>query len=118
MQRFNAYDGSGPSTVKVVTTILPASSTTSTTSTTSATTITTGAKPSGNSLFTGWMAIPPSLAGRPKLSQDQEDYIRREYERGPAPLMWAKNDDIENQVASAPALDTAASSSWFGNWGF
>ncbi|KAG0288024.1 hypothetical protein BGZ96_008143 [Linnemannia gamsii] len=115
MQRFNAYDGSKPAAVKVVTTIFPASTTTSTTS---ETTITTEAKASGNSFFTGWMTIPPSLAGRPKLSQDQEDYIRREYERGPVPLMWAKNDDIENQVASAPALDAAALSSWFGNWSF
>lgn len=115
MQRFNAYDGSKPAAVKVVTTTVPTSSTTSTTS---ETTITTEAKASGNSFFTGWMTIPPSLAGRPKLSQDQEDYIRREYERGPVSLMWAKDGDIENQVASTPSQDAAASSSWFGNWSF
>ncbi|KAF9542190.1 hypothetical protein EC957_002272 [Mortierella hygrophila] len=128
LQRFNAYDGSEPSTVKVVTTIFPAPSSKPTTTTTTTTTTPTG----GNSFFTGWMAVPPSLAGRPKLSQDQEDYIRREYERGPVPLMWAKKDDLENQTASAttateatPATTTTAaaaavatSSSWFGNWGF
>ncbi|KAF9147698.1 hypothetical protein BG015_010627 [Linnemannia schmuckeri] len=110
MQRFNAYDGSEPSTVKVVTTIIPAAASKPSTTTTT-----------GSSFFTGWMAVPPSLAGRPKLSQDQEDYIRKEYERGPVPLMWAKNDDLENQVASSTAKVTpeaATSSSWFGNWGF
>ncbi|KAF8940436.1 hypothetical protein BGZ47_007762 [Haplosporangium gracile] len=114
MQRFNAYDGSEPSTVKVVTTIIPAA--TSKPSTTSTTTTTTG-----SSFFTGWMTVPPSLAGRPKLSQDQEDYIRKEYERGPVPLMWAKNDDLENQVASSTAKATpeaATSPSWFGSWSF
>ncbi|KAF9143985.1 hypothetical protein BGX30_014180 [Mortierella sp. GBA39] len=121
IQRFNAYDGSEPSTVKVVTTTIPAPSSKPTTFTTT-TTSTTG----GNSFFTGWTTVPPSLAGRPKLSQDQEDYIRKEYERGPVPLMWAKNDDLENQTASASATATeatstaaaATSSSWFGNWGF
>ncbi|KAK3837703.1 MAG: hypothetical protein JOS17DRAFT_731639 [Linnemannia elongata] len=123
MQRFNAYDGSEPSTVKFVTTIIPAPSSKPTNSTTTTTTTTTTG---GNSFFTGWMTVPPSLSGRPKLSQYQEDYIRREYERGPVPLMWAKNDDLENQTASASAAVTATeaapaaatSSSWFGNWGF
>ncbi|KAF9135555.1 hypothetical protein BGW39_002303 [Mortierella sp. 14UC] len=109
MQRLNAYDESSLSTVKVVTTVMPKPTSTSTI---------TPAKPS---FFTGWMAVPPSLAGRPKLSQEQEDYIRREYERGPVPLMWAKNEDIENQasiVATTNAAPAPASTSWFGNWGF
>ncbi|KAG0374419.1 hypothetical protein BGX24_010415 [Mortierella sp. AD032] len=121
MQRFNAYDGSSPSTVKVITTLVPKhSSATSTTTTGAATTRLDQTKPA-NSFFTGWMAVPPSLAGRPKLSQDQEDYIRREYERGPVPLMWAKNDDIENQASTpvaAPVAVAPMSKSWFGNWGF
>ncbi|KAG0272642.1 hypothetical protein BGZ95_011568 [Linnemannia exigua] len=126
MQRFNAYDGSSPSTVKFVTTVIPKlSSATSTATTTGAATTTTTpeqTKPT-NSFFTGWMAVPPSLAGRPKLTQDQEDYIRREYERGPVPLMWAKNDDIENQPSTPAAPTTAAaaapvSTSWFGSWSF
>ncbi|KAG0041976.1 hypothetical protein BGZ89_007132 [Linnemannia elongata] len=125
MQRFNAYDGSEPSTVKVVTTIIPAPSSKPTTNSTTTTTTTAGG---GNSFFTGWMTVPPSLAGRPKLSQEQEDYVRREYERGPVPLMWAKKDDLENQTAFAtvvttataatPAAAEATPSSWFGNWGF
>ncbi|KAF9901058.1 hypothetical protein EC991_006569 [Linnemannia zychae] len=110
MQRFNAYDGSSPSTVKVITTVIPKSAATPTKP--------TPATPAKSSFFTGWMAVPPSLAGRPKLTQEQEDYIRREYERGPVPLMWAKSDDIENQASTGDAAPIAAPTSWFGSWGF
>ncbi|KAG0210318.1 hypothetical protein BGX33_004976 [Mortierella sp. NVP41] len=124
MQRFNAYGGSDPTTVKVVTTITPASSSTaSTSSKPAAAAAAAAAAPSSttNSFFTGWMTVPPSLTGRPKLTPDQEDYIRREYERGPVPLMWAKKDDLENQAtgsSSAPAAAPSTSTSWFANWGF
>ncbi|KAF9364271.1 hypothetical protein BGX34_002033 [Mortierella sp. NVP85] len=45
-----------------------------------------------SSFFTGFFAIPPSLAGRPRLTEEQEDYVRREHQRGPVPLMWPKED--------------------------
>ncbi|KAF9934669.1 hypothetical protein FBU30_000993 [Linnemannia zychae] len=127
MQRFNAYDGSSASTVKVVTTAIPAPTNNTTTPsaplsspTSSSTTITSTLTPpetsKQNSFFTGWMAIPPSLAGRPKLSPEQENYFRREYERGPVSSMWPKtSEDIENQGQSSTTMTTLAN--WLASWG-
>ncbi|KAF9342554.1 hypothetical protein BGX26_007311, partial [Mortierella sp. AD094] len=56
-----------------------------------------------SSFFTGFLAIPPSLAGRPALSSETIEYAKREFERGPVPLMWPKKDDIENQGTDLPA---------------
>ncbi|KAG0253393.1 hypothetical protein BG011_006387 [Mortierella polycephala] len=89
---------------------------------------------STSSFFSGWMAIPPSLAGRPRLTEAQEAYVRREYERGPVPLMWPKESDLENQrqinengnsqerhpEQNDDSSDTEAapkSLGWFGSWG-
>ncbi|KAG0352502.1 hypothetical protein BC939DRAFT_447853 [Gamsiella multidivaricata] len=66
------------------------------------------------SFFQGFFAIPPSLAGRPRLTEDQEEYWRRECERGPVPLMWPKQHDLENQTATDG--DTTNSSGWFSSW--
>ncbi|KAI1302685.1 hypothetical protein EDD11_005581 [Mortierella claussenii] len=64
------------------------------------TTSSSSSSSSSSSFFTGFFAIPPSLAGRPKLTKESENYIRREFERGPVPLMWPKENDIENPVAN------------------
>lgn len=71
------------------------------------------------SFFTGFFSIPPSLAGRPQLTDEQQDYIRREYQRGPVPLMWPK-EDIENQqpTESSQPQNTVdgAGGGWFSSW--
>ncbi|KAK3822987.1 MAG: hypothetical protein J3Q66DRAFT_397458 [Benniella sp.] len=64
-----------------------------------------------SSLFTGFFAIPPSLAGRPRLTEEQEDYVRREHQRGPVPLMWPK-EDLE--IQRPEALQSKSTGGWFG----
>ncbi|KAF9107175.1 hypothetical protein BGX27_008851 [Mortierella sp. AM989] len=59
-----------------------------------------------SSFFTGFLAIPPSLAGRPALSPEYAEYAKREFERGPVPLMWPKKEDIESQGTNLPAYRT------------
>ncbi|KAF9178596.1 hypothetical protein BGZ51_001711 [Haplosporangium sp. Z 767] len=105
---------------------------------TSPTATTPSSSSSTSSFFSGWLEIPPSLAGRPRLTEAQEAYVRREYERGPVPLMWPKESDLENQRQinadsnnqvrhsrqnkdSPNDLGPEASPkslNWFGSWGF
>ncbi|CAO3566675.1 unnamed protein product [Mortierella alpina] len=85
-----------------------------------------------NNFFSGWFTIPPSLAGRPRLSEQQERFVKREFERGPVPLMWPKEADLENQSqdwrnntthvrqmnTGQEPLNSAGSGGWFRSWGF
>ncbi|KAF8984291.1 hypothetical protein BGZ46_008379 [Entomortierella lignicola] len=96
-----------------------------------------------SAFFTGFLAIPPSLAGRPPLSPETAEYAKRVIENGPVPLLWPKSSDIENQgsgssvhrtrstatTASTKGADSeepssnsdsnsnSSSSNWF-NWNF
>ncbi|KAF9964396.1 hypothetical protein BGZ70_006538 [Mortierella alpina] len=86
-----------------------------------------------NNFFTGWFTIPPSLAGRPRLTEQQEQFVKREFERGPVPLMWPKEADLENQgqdwrnntthvrqmsTGQEPLSSGGGSGGWFRSWGF
>ncbi|KAF9572391.1 hypothetical protein EC968_009965 [Mortierella alpina] len=85
-----------------------------------------------SNFFTGWFTIPPSLAGRPRLTQQQEEFVKREFERGPVPLMWPKEADLENQsqdwrndITHGPRRmkngqegASSVSGGWFRSWGF
>ncbi|KAF9291467.1 hypothetical protein BGZ68_003887 [Mortierella alpina] len=87
--------------------------------------------PAQSNFFTGWFTIPPSLAGRPRLTQQQEAFVKREFERGPVPLMWPKEADLESQSrdwrndttpvhSMKNGLESTSSvgSGWFRSWGF
>ncbi|KAF9960005.1 hypothetical protein BGZ72_008204 [Mortierella alpina] len=88
--------------------------------------------PSQSNFFTGWFTIPPSLAGRPRLTQQQEEYVKREFERGPVPLMWPKEAaDLENQshdwrndttttvrnMGNGQEPASSVGNGWFRSWG-
>ncbi|KAF9985824.1 hypothetical protein BGZ75_002495 [Mortierella antarctica] len=87
---------------------------------------------SQSNFFTGWFAIPPSLAGRPRLTQQQEEFVKREFERGPVPLMWPKEADLENKGqdwrnnttnvrhmnTDQKAVSPLGSGGWFRSWRF
>ncbi|KAF9940484.1 hypothetical protein BGZ65_006863 [Modicella reniformis] len=66
------------------------------------------------SFFTGFFAIPPSLSGRPRLTEEQEQYVLDEFERGPVPLMWSK-ENLENPPQE-DGLQPKSTGSWFSNW--
>ncbi|KAF8925489.1 hypothetical protein BGZ58_000753 [Dissophora ornata] len=75
-----------------------------------------------NSFFSGFFAVPPSLAGRPKLTEEQEEYMHRQFQCGPVPLMWPK-EDLENQnqnqnksQSEEQQATQSTGSGWFANW--
>ncbi|KAF9432016.1 hypothetical protein BGZ76_011406 [Entomortierella beljakovae] len=92
-----------------------------TTCTSKATAVRETAPASNQSFFSGFLAIPPSLAGRPRLSPAYAEYAKREFARGPSSLLWAKESDIESQDSTQPSptahqpTQPTEGSSWWGS---
>ncbi|KAF9917434.1 hypothetical protein BX616_001017 [Lobosporangium transversale] len=76
------------------------------------------ASDNSSSFFSNFFAIPPSLAGRPRLSEASEEYVRREFERGPVSLMWSKQSYDEGSAHSRAVSSTSstASDGWLSGW--
>ncbi|GJJ75038.1 hypothetical protein EMPS_07396 [Entomortierella parvispora] len=82
--------------------------------------------------FRGWLQIPPSLAGRPPLTPEQEQRLRTQMENGPVQLMRAKpqrrpevygsghaaSGDGHSLPAAPPSAATAGVGGYFSKlWG-
>ncbi|KAG0328092.1 hypothetical protein BGZ99_006265 [Dissophora globulifera] len=75
-----------------------------------------GSQKEGSGFFTGFLTIPPSLAGRPKVFEESEEFWRREFERGPVAKLWRKTDLESQSQPQDQDPEQYSNAGWFSNW--